>query len=188
MELSEAIINRRSIYPKIYTEEIIDHQTIKEILESAKWAPSHRNTRPWHFVVFEGKGRDKLAEFQAKFYKENTNDFSQEKYDKLKQKPLVCSHVIAICMKRDPKKSVPEIEEIEAVACAVQNMHLTAASKKIGAYWGTGGVTYQDKAKPFFKLEEDDKLLGFFFLGIPKINWPQPNQREIKDHIEWISE
>ena len=187
MELTDAIIHRRSIYPKAYTEEIIDKEIIKEILEAAKWAPSHRNTRPWHFIVYEGEGKMRLAEFQSEFYKANTTDFNEVQYQKLKNKPLMCSHVIAICMKRDPKKSVPEIEEIEAVACAVQNMHLTASAKKIGAYWGTGGVTYQEKAKPFFGLDADDKLLGFLFLGKPKIDWPSAQKRNIDSHVEWVN-
>ena len=187
MELIDYIKNRRSIYPKAYSDQIIPRADIKKILEAGKWAPSHRNTRPWHFIVYEGEGKAKLAEYQADFYKSSNPDFDESKYEKLKKKPLMCSHVIAICMKRDPKLSVPEIEEIEATACAVQNMHLMASSMGIGAYWGTGGVTYEKGAKSFFELEENDNLLGFFFLGIPKITWPKSIEREISNHVKWVS-
>ena len=159
-----AIANRRSIYPQTYTDEVIHDHIMDSILENASWAPSHRQTRPWHFVVFSGNGLQKLANFQSSLYKKQTptDKFEEKKFQNLLTKPLQCSHIIAICMKRDKKQSVPEIEEIEAVACAVQNMHLSASSQGIGGYWGTGGITYMEEAKSFFDLSKDDKLLGFF--------------------------
>lgn len=186
--VNELIASRRSIYPQVYTDQEVEEEVVEKILENASWAPSHRQTRPWHFVVFSGEGKKKLADYQASFYKENTpaDQFEQKKYDKLLSKPLKSSHVIAICMKRDLKHSVPEIEEIEAVACAVQNMHLTATSYSVGAYWGTGGVTYEEDAKPFFDLGKEDKLLGFFFLGYPKIDWPKGIARDWKEHVSWV--
>jgi nitroreductase len=188
--INEAIKNRRSIYPAVYTDETIPKDVINTILENANWAPSHRQTRPWHFVVFSGAGRNKLAEFQSSLYKKLTSPekFEEKKFNMLARKPLQCSHVIAICMKRDKKQTVPEIEEIEAVACAVQNMHLTASANGIGAYWGTGGITYKEEAKPFFELEKEDKLLGFFFLGYPKIKWPSGIKRDWTDHVSWVDQ
>src|SRR6476660_9644146 len=46
-----------------------------------------------------------------------------------------------------------------------QNMYLTTVAYGVGGYWTTGGVTYKPSAKEFFGLGEDDKLLGFFYLG-----------------------
>ncbi len=188
MELLDIIKNRRSIYPKTYSEEKIDARIINKILEAGNWAPSHRHTRPWSYIVFHGEGLKKLADFQAEYYKNNTTDFKEAQYQKLLNKPLMCSHIIAICMKRDIKKSVPEIEEIEAVACSVQNMHLMASSLGIGAYWGTGGVTYEENAKDFFGLGNEDKLLGFFFLGKPTIDWPKAPERDWKNEIKWVDQ
>ena len=47
--------------------------------------------------------------------------------------------MIAICMARQsrPEKLMPLWEEIAAVACAVQNMHLMATSLGVGAYWSS---------------------------------------------------
>ena len=67
---------------------------------------------------------------------------------------MLSSHIIAVGVKRDPKKSVPEIEEIGAVFCAIQNMYLTATAYGVGAYLSTGGITYFEEAKTFFGLEE----------------------------------
>jgi len=185
-EVNKIIRHRRSIFPVCYTDEVIADEIIDQILENATWAPTHKLTQPWNFTVFTGKGLNKLSEFQSNLYKNLSGDqFDQKKFDKLAEKPLKCSHVIAIGMKRNAL--VPEIEEVEAVACAVQNMALTASAYKLGSYWGTGGITYKTEAKEFFGLDKDDKLLGFFFLGVPSIEWPNRAVRKpVNEKVSWV--
>lgn len=187
-QINHLIRNRRSLYPQNFSEEIIPRKIIEEILENANWAPTHGLTQPWHFTIFHGEGLQKLAEFQAELYKNATSPelFLEAKYNKLITNPTQCSHVIAIGMKRDTRGKIPEIEEIESVACAVQNMHLTCTAYGIGAYWGSGGVTYLEEAKPFFGLEPQDKLLGFFFMGYPKIEWPKGRRTPISEKTTWV--
>jgi len=99
---------------------------------------------------------------------------------------MLSSHIIAVGMKRDSKKSIPEIEESGAVFCAIQNMYLTATAYGIGAYLSTGGITYFEEGKEFFGLEKEDKLLGFFHIGVPKIAWPTGKRKPVEEKIKWI--
>ncbi len=183
----QLIRNRRSIYPNMYSGEVIKREVIQEILENANWAPTHKLTEPWRFRVFTGDGLKKLARFQADLYKDNAKgNFDQSQFDKLNAKPFWASHIISIGMKRDDNESIPEIEEVCAVACAVQNMYLTAGAYGLGCYWTTGGATYWEEAKPFFGLNIHDKLMGFLYLGIPKTKWPQGNRTPIADKVQWV--
>jgi len=188
-ELLELIKQRRSIFPKYFDGGIVPKKRIDQMLEAANWAPTHRFTEPWRFVVFEGEGLKKLAEFQAERYKltSTVEKFNPYKYDKLKTKPLLCSHMIAVCMKRDEQRSVPEIEEISAVACAVQNMLLVASSLGIGCYWGTGGVTYDPEAKEFFGIGPDDKLMGFLNVGSTKKALGKGKRGSIQQKVSWVN-
>lgn len=187
-ELNTLIQKRRSTYPPQYAEGQIPKEIIEQILENANWAPNHGKTEPWRFVVFTGEGIKKLAEFQANFYKKNTieGEFDEAKYEKLLLTPQKASHIIAIGMKRQESGKIPEIEEVEAVACAVQNMYLTATAYNLGAYWGSGGVTYQDEAKVFFGLGENDKLLGFFYLGYIAKESPEGTRKPVGEKTTWI--
>lgn len=186
-EINHLIRSRRSMYPQLYTDQVIDREIVEQVLENANWAPTHRITEPWRFQVFTGKGLETLANYQADLYKELSGDnFDEKKYEKLKLKPTQCSHVISIGVKKTDK--VPEIEDIEAVACAVQNMYLTTRAYGIGAYWGSGGITYKKEANEFFGLGEEDTLLGFFFMGYPKIDFPAGNRTPIADKVKWIEE
>src|SRR5690606_21047 len=163
--INEVIEGRRSLYQQQYSGEPVDDAIVDQMLKNANWAPTHKLTEPWRFVVFTRGGLQKLAEFQAALYRKVTtadNTYKEDRYQNLLTKPMLSSHIIAVGMKRDAKQSVPEVEEIGAVFCAIQNMYLTAAAYGVGAYLSTGGITYFEEAKEFFGLGANDKLLGFF--------------------------
>lgn len=188
-EISQLIRNRRSIYPVQYSDEQVSDHIIEEMLENANWAPNHGLTEPWSFTVFKGDGIKKLATFQSDLYRKVASaagNFDESKFKKLAQKPLLSSHIISIGMKREPKERFPEVEEIEAVACAVQNMYLTATAHGIGCYWGSGGITYFEEAKSFFGLGEKDRLLGFLYIGKPKGQWPEGKRKPISEKVSWV--
>lgn len=188
--LNEVIANRRSLYQQQYSGDQVNDDIVHQILENANWAPNHKMTEPWRFVVFTGKGLAKLAQFQGEIYKKVTladNTFKEERYQNLITKPMLSSHIISIGMKRDPKRSVPEIEEVGAVFCAIQNMYLTASAYGVGAYLSTGGITYFEEAKEFFGLDNEDKLIGFFHLGMPKIANPKGTRKPIQSKVQWVN-
>ena len=190
-QLKAIIEQRRSIFPKDYTSERVDDIIIEEMLENANWAPTYGKTEPWRFTVFTGEGLRKLAEFQSNLYKSKSTaagNFNEKTFEKLSNNPLKASHVVGIGMKRDPAGKIKEIEEIEAVACAVQNMYLTATAYGVGCYWGSGGITYLEEAKPFFGLEPEDKFLGFLYIGKPAIEWPTGFRKPIAEKVTWILE
>ena len=188
--IDKVIESRRSVYQQQYSGELVDDAIVRKILSNANWAPTHKLTEPWRFVVFTGEGLKKLAFFQAELYKKVTTanaTFKEDRYQNLLTKPMLSSHIIAVGMKRDEKKSVPEIEEIGAVFCAIENMYLTATAYGVGCYLSTGGVTYFDEAKEFFGLGADDKLIGFFNLGMPRIDVLSGKRKPIEDKVVWVN-
>jgi nitroreductase len=190
-EVNKIIRGRRSMFVAQFKEnDPVDDQIIQEILENANWAPTHKLTEPWNFKVFTGEGLKKFADFQAELYKERntkTGNFIEATYLKFKENPLKASHVIAIIMKRDLKANLPVMEEIAAVAMAVQNMYLTASAHGLAAYWGTGGPTFWPEAKPWFGLDEEDMLMGFFYVAKPATDrWPIGKRRPVGEKVEWV--
>lgn len=189
-ELNDLIRNRRSIFPDQFEAgRHIPDEIIKQVLENATWAPNHGQTEPWRFVVFTRDGLKKLAAFQSELYKETSGEkFKEATYQKMQRNPLLASHVIALCMKRDPNKKHPEVEEIAAVACAVENIYLSITAYGLGGYWTTGGVTYNEKAKPFFGLGDDDKLLGFFYVGYVAISAAKAKRKPLEEKVVWVKD
>ena len=166
--LSRIIRKRRAIYPETYSDRKIDKQLIQQILENANWAPTHRKTEPWRFHVFTGQELDRLSQYMQTHYQENTpaEEFSEYKLQKTREKALQSSHVIAICMQRDPSGSLPQWEEEAAVACAVMNMWLSCAALGIGCYWSSP-KSAMDAGK-FLLLSPGQRCLGWFYMGYPR--------------------
>jgi len=192
-EVNKIIRNRRSQFVAQFKEnDPVDDSIITELLENANWAPTHKLTEPWRFMVFSGEGLKKLADFQSNLYKERSEkagNFKEATYTKFKENPLKASHIIAIGMKRDLRANLPEMEEIAAVSMAVQNMYLTASARGLAAYWGTGGPTFWPEAKPYFGLEEEDLLMGFFYVAKPASDrWPEGKRKPISEKVTWIRE
>jgi nitroreductase len=188
-EVSELMRKRRSVFQNQYTGERVDDAIVQQILENANWAPTHKLTEPWRFFVYTGDGLKQLAQQQAAVYKKVTSrdgTFKEDRYQNLLTKPMLSSHIIAVAMKRDEKKSVPEVEEIGAVFCAIENMYLTATAYGIAAYLSTGGVTYFEEAKEIFGLGKDDKLLGFFHIGMSNSSVQEGRRRPVAEKVTWI--
>lgn len=188
-QINAVIKNRRSIYPYQYERgKIIPDNIIWQILENANRAPTHKQTEPWRFTVFSGEGLKYFGQLQAEIYKKYSGDkFNSGSYQKLIEYPLMSSHVIAIGMKRNKDNKLPEIEEIEATSCAVQNMFLTVTAYGLGSYWTSAGITYFEEAKPYFELEANDKLLGFFYIGcVAKPVIAVSKRQPIQNKVKWI--
>jgi nitroreductase len=187
--VNQLIKQRRSVFPRDYSGARVEDEIVMQMLENANWAPNHKMTEPWRFTVFSDDGLRMLGEFQAACYKRVTEakgTFSLDRYEGLLITPTKSSHIISIGMKRDEQKRLPELEEMGAVYCAVENMYLTATAYGVGCYLSTGGITYFDEAKEFFDLEEDDKLLGFLHIGMPARELPEGKRRPVSEKVKWI--
>ncbi|NQY67309.1 MAG: nitroreductase [Flavobacteriales bacterium] len=188
--IREIISNRRTLKPERFSDKRIDKKILEEIVESAKWAPTHGLTQPWRLKIFYNKGLERFGNFHAQCYKDSVSPelFNPKKYDQYKSRPIKSSALIAVCMSRQESEKILEMEEIEAVACAVQNMHLTATAHGICCYWGTGGKTYSEEMKEFLGLGEKDKCLGLFHLGYPEGEWPTCSRNPSSEYSEWIED
>lgn len=184
--LDSIIKGRRTIKPANFKEgSKVPDNVIEHALENARWAPTHARTEPWEFQVFTGDSLIKLNEFESELFKSENPDSHSAKSESLKNRHKRVSHAIAICYRKSEFTKIPEIEEIEAIACAVQNMALTISALGYGGMWSTGGVVYYEKAKLFFNLGPNDKLLGFYLVGEILQEVPAGARRPISEKVIW---
>ena len=189
-EISAVIKDRRTIFPEMFSDRKIHKEQIEVILNNAIWAPTHGLTQPWSFRVFMGEGLKTLSDFLTTTYTKLTPsaNFDQNKFNKMKTRPLMAGAVIAVSVKRSPEGKISEMEEIEAVACAIQNMYLTCTAWGLGAFWSTPGVIYTPEMNQFLELGDQDKCLSLFYIGYPKsdIEWPKSHRRPIEYYTTWV--
>jgi nitroreductase len=186
-EISEIIKDRRTIYPELYTSRKVHKEIIEHLLRNAVWAPTHGKTEPWRFKVYSGESRNILSEKLGELYQKLTSkeQFKEEKLVKIKARPFLSSVVIAVCMERGNNEKIPVVEEIEAVACAIQNMSLTATAYGLGSFWSTPKIIYTPEMNSFLNLKEQDKCVGLFYVGYVEGKWPKGIRKPVKLLTEW---
>lgn len=184
--LIKIIKERRSIFPASYIKKEIPLAVINQILETANYAPTHKLTQPWRFVVIRKGGLARLGEELGRLYKAlvTPQQFLQKKYDSFAEKTSQSDCIIAINMQVSGK--IPEWEELAAVSCAVQNMALTAESLKVGAYWSSPPLI--DDLGEFLNLSTHEKCIGLFYMGYHNEKPWEPNRTSIEEKVKWIEE
>lgn len=187
-EVIEVIKDRRTIFPEFYSDRKVHKEQIEMLLNSAIWAPTHGMTQPWRFKVFMDEGKDKLGEFLRDQYLTKTPVEQQNpiKIKRMTARPAAASAVIVVCMERQIEEKIPEIEEVGAVACAIQNMYLTCTAAGLGGFWSTPKFIYSQDMNNFLDLGEKDKCLGLFYVGYPAEEWPKGQRKPIEYVTEWI--
>lgn len=161
--LKEIVAQRRSIFPKDYTDTEISQEILDEILHSATLAPNHKRTKPWRFKVFRGEEKSRLASEMQAIYRATQPEqlFLEKKYNDIGFKINKADAVVSIVV--NFSGMVPEWEEIAAVSMAVQNMYLTCTAQEIGCYWSSPKLV--DHLRDSLTIEENQKCLGLFYLG-----------------------
>lgn len=186
--ISEIIRNRRSISPQFYKAGKIPDELLMSILESARWAPTHKKTQPWRFVVIRNDARNTLSHLMSEHYKNTTSSelYTDIKYQKAGEKPLQCDTVIAICIHRSPDTLIPEWEETAALGCSVQNMWLASSAAGLGAYWSTPNVIHH--LDTFLELAPEEHCLGLFYMGWKsEVEIPDSTRMELDQIVRFMN-
>lgn len=190
--LCRAIAHRRSMgVARVHSDQPVEQSMIERVLVAADWAPSHGETEPWRFTVYTGEARRALGEAWAEAYRQDAGDnFKQAAWeanrDKVWQAPVWISIGMTPALKPDGTLLMTETEELLAVACAVQNLHLVANAQGLGGMWLSKGVHVHPHTAQFVGMEPPSRLLGFFFLGYPAIPWPEGERRPLETKVRWL--
>ncbi len=191
-EVSDVIRKRRSIYADEFTGEAIADELLEEILINATWAPTHKMTEPWRFIVFKGRYLEEYGRYMADYYEKYyqsklTPVRCMQKLDYLRAYPLKAACMIGVILVRNPK--LPEWEEVAAVASAVQNMALTCTAHHIGAYWSTPRCAIDFVMET--GLAPNEQSLGLVFMGCCNHSDHELKKKKkrapIADKVTWLA-
>ncbi len=174
MQVFDVIKRRRSIGKM--TAERPTREQIEVLLEAATHAPNHHNTQPWKFIVLAGSAREELGTVMAMSLanrlEETSSENAQARLNKERNKPLRSPIVIVVVSEAPRQPNVTEMDNIEAVSAAVQNMLLTAEEIGLACMWRTGDAAIDPHVKQWLDLDPGDQIVAFLYVGyaaIPRI-------------------
>lgn len=200
---SNLLRSRRSVMPKDLSGEAVTREEVETLLEAANWAPTHHRTEPWRFVVIEGsQGIQDYLDLVETWYEDNKEQIPEEEYSRFLSKvtsarsvwPRNVSHLILISMVRRAlqDKELPEWEEISAVACSVQNLHLAVTSSPgLAGFWSshTWCRRFRDseRMREFCGLADpEDRVFGCFVLGrVEEGREFRGSRRDWREKVTW---
>jgi nitroreductase len=186
MDLTTAIKERRTI--KRFKDEPVSPETVTALLETAVWAPNHKMTQPWRFIMAHGSGRDQLAEAarESAILKEKDperrKDAGEKAYLKLRSVPLI----LLVVMKEDPNLLVRE-EDFAATSCVIHNFTLLAWEQGLGTIWATSAHILAPEFRKAAGVQPGEKIVGSIHVGYPDMI-PKPQERKPVADLLTISE
>ncbi len=183
MDLFTAIDSRASAIKVV--EPGPTREDLVRIMQAGARAPDHGRLTPWRFVVLEGEARDQLGNAMVDAARAANPEISdvmlQREREKVRRAPTII--VAAATIKKGHK--VPEIEQVLAVAAAVQNMFLAAHALGYGAMWKTGEAAYDENVKRAIGLSAEDHIVAFLYLGTVATKGPvKPSS--IDNLVRWL--
>ncbi|AMM91584.1 nitroreductase [Peribacillus simplex] len=181
MKLEDIIKERRSI--KRFKDIPVPIDTIRSLLETSTWAPNHKLTQPWRFVVVHGDSRLKLAEATRAFMAGKEKDpekkeaAGQRGYNKLIAVPMF----VAVIMEENPNPMTRE-EDYAATSALIQNFSLLAWEQGIGLIWETYGMIHSIEFREALGVKPGEKIVGSLHVGYPDMI-PAPRPRNAIDQL-----
>ncbi|MDX5320266.1 MAG: nitroreductase family protein [Bacteroidota bacterium] len=186
MEAQDLLLQRRSVYPRQFNGNIIPKSALETAFLAANWAPTHKRTQPWRFIVYSGKSMNELIDQWISMAKANLEakgetwtEVSQAKFELMRKS----SHIIAMACHYTGL--VPEIEETCAAAAAIQNFWLSLHNQGYVGYWSTGNGIFTETMHEYLELEPNEKALGYFLAGITEGPVPPSIRKPVDEFIRW---
>ena len=187
MDINKLIAFRRAVYPSQFNKGEIDKGTLDQLLENANMAPTHKMTQPWFFKVYKNKAKSRLGKAMVQAMEAHNPDDTRADFKQKNtlEKCRLSNCILGIFMKRSTAVSIPEWEEIAAVAMAVQNIWLSCVDQKIGCYWSSPQYTAQMHS--FFDLNVNERCLGFMYMGkFDHTTLPVKERMSMASKVEWL--
>jgi nitroreductase len=170
MELSDAIVNRRSI--RTYKKQDLPKATIEKLIEAARQAPSAGNVQPWKFVI---------AQTQKK-----KTDISNAAYNQ--NSLLEAAAIIVVCVyEKRAEESYGQRGKtlycIQDTAAAIQNILLTACSLGLGTCWI--GAFKEADVKKAINAPAEMRPVALIPVGYPNESPKARPRRPLDEIVQW---
>jgi nitroreductase len=185
MDVLGAIYSRRAV--RLYKDEPVDDQTVRQLIDAAIQAPSAVNEQPWSFIVVRDRALLKRISQEAKAHMLRSTPagllshhfhelLSDPGFDIFYEAPVL----VVICCTTDSPWAV------EDCALAAENLMLAAVAAGLGTCWiGFAQDWLKSPAgKATLNLTADVTPMAPIIVGHPKAP-VQPVPRKAPD-IHWI--
>jgi nitroreductase len=168
MDLEEAIRTRRTF--KAFRPDPVPRETLDELFDLARWAPSHNLTNPWRFRVV---GPEALAALKQAA--------GPESAPKLDRAPTLV--VVSSVETGDP---IQDEEDLLATGVASYIVLVAAHGRGLSGYWRTPGVLRTPEGRAAVGLPDGEHFVGLLHLGWCRQGKAPPERASADDFVTYL--
>jgi len=183
-----AIRNRRTV--REFLDTPVPRNVLERVIEAATWAPNHRITDPWRFIVLQrgDKTRVEVAQLIHDWTLENIpnpNQATRKKSAESAQREILDSPSFIYVYSVPGANEEVTRENYAAVCCAVMNLSLAAYAEGLGVGWSTGKATKPGDLAELIGADLSWDIVGALFIGYPA-NVPDRQPKGLDHCASWL--
>jgi coenzyme F420-0:L-glutamate ligase / coenzyme F420-1:gamma-L-glutamate ligase len=172
--------SRRSV--RNYTEQPVSMGLVRELLETAVYAPSAHNAQPWRFIVLneenqkhdvaDAMGQVWMAELERDHIPKNVRwQTVNASVERFANAPVL----ILACLSMEDMDKYPDAERqrterdlaVQSLAAAVQTLLLTVHAEGLGACWFCAPIFCKSAVREALGIPEEVEPQALITLGYP---------------------
>ena len=195
----EAIKARRSI--RHYLPTPLIKEQLEEIVRAGMAAPSAKNLQPWHFVVTEGRAKERVcAAMEAGIERErhspmlpDTRHYLDGAFETLRVMREAAVLILVTVPSALPMgasmsldQRITEICTAQSVGAAIQNMCLQATALGVGSLWICDSFFAQAELRT--EAGGSDEVYALLALGHAAEKPAARPRRPLEESTEWRTE
>ncbi len=179
-------LKRASTPAKALSEPAPSEVELQQILQIAMNAPDHGRLRPYRFITIRDDARYKLSEIFVQATQRRDPEVDARYLAKQREKPLRSPLILVVVASLIESEKIPEIEQLLTAGAAAHGVLLAANALGFGSIWLTGANAYDAYVCEQLGLADNERLIGFLYLGTAQIEMPPRPQPEVTSFIsDW---
>ncbi|NNE68818.1 MAG: nitroreductase [Rhodothermales bacterium] len=160
MHIDEIIRTRRTVHN--FLPRPVPDALVHQAIESARWAPNHKLTEPWEFLLIGKETAAAIAERNAEMLRESKGEARAA--HKLARWLSMPGWMLLTC--RRVEDAFRQEEDYAACCCAAQNFMLSLWAQGVGTKWSTSPVTRDPEFFRLVGIDPDERFsVGLFWYG-----------------------
>jgi nitroreductase len=180
MDVYHALTTRRTI--QRFRPGAVDEAALLRALSVARFAPNHKTTWPWRFVVAGPATREVIFRTGLRL-KAAKRGMSPELEAAVRQDLLAPDRLVAVVQRLADDEN-RRTEDYAACACVVYALTLALHAEGIGSKWGTGATLRDPEVQSALGVEPvTERIVGFVWAGWPEVVPAVPERPALEARI-----
>ncbi|MGN0131141.1 MAG: nitroreductase family protein [Lachnospiraceae bacterium] len=180
MTAKECILGRRSI--RKFKPDAVDHELLKQIIETASYAPSWKHTQITRYVAVEGALKDKIAEEGTQMFPNNGSI--------IKNAPMLIAVTVIkgrSGYERDGSFTTDRGDGWQMYDAGVASQTFCLAAHEAGLGTVIMGIFDRAVITDLLQIPDDRELVALIPIGYPDEEPVAPRRKPVDELISFLS-